>query len=93
MRAKKFSINGSQRRSWFLVLGAGAITAAVVVANPGLGLPSTTSSSITNSPKEVIDQVWQIVYRDFLDSSGGYDPRSVVHSSQGFALQVLCRNS
>ena len=48
-------------------------TAAVVVANPGLGLPSTTSSSITNSPKEVIDQVWQIVYRDFLDSSGGYD--------------------
>jgi len=45
----------------------------VVVANPGLGLPSTTSSSITNSPKEVIDQVWQIVYRDFLDSSGGYD--------------------
>ena len=21
----------------------------------------------------MIDQVWQIVYRDFLDSSGGYD--------------------
>ena len=49
------------------------VTAAVVVAHPGLGLPSTASSSITNSPKEVIDQVWQIVYRDFLDSSGGYD--------------------
>ena len=73
MRAKKFGIKGSQRSSWFVALGAGAVTAAVVVANPGLGLPSTTSSSITNSPKEVIDQVWQIVYRDFLDSSGGYD--------------------
>jgi carboxyl-terminal processing protease len=73
MRAKKFGINVTQRRGWFVALGAGAVTAAVVVANPGLGLPSTTSSSITNSPKEVIDQVWQIVYRDFLDSSGGYD--------------------
>ncbi len=73
MPAKKFSFKASQRRSVLLVLGAGAVTAAVVVANPGLGLPSTTSSSITNSPKEVIDQVWQIVYRDFLDSSGGYD--------------------
>ncbi|MCH9772971.1 MAG: PDZ domain-containing protein, partial [Cyanobacteria bacterium] len=73
MPAKKFGIKGSQRSSWFVALGAGAVTAAVVVANPGLGLPSTTSSSITNSPKEVIDQVWQIVYRDFLDSSGGYD--------------------
>ena len=73
MRAKKFGIKGSQRRIWFVALGAGAVTAAVVVANPGLGLPSTASSSITNSPKEVIDQVWQIVYRDFLDSSGGYD--------------------
>ena len=73
MSAKNFGTKGAQRHSWFLALGAGAVTAAVVVANPGLGLPSTTSSSITNSPKEVIDQVWQIVYRDFLDSSGGYD--------------------
>ena len=50
--------------------------AAVAIAAPGLGLPSTNSSSITNSPKEVIDQVWQIVYRDFLDSSGNYSPES-----------------
>ncbi len=28
---------------------------------------------ISESPKEVIDQVWQIVYRDFLDSSGKYN--------------------
>ena len=62
MSAKKSGTKSFQRRSWFLALGAGTVTAAVIVANPGLGLPSTTSSSITNSPKEVIDQVWQIVY-------------------------------
>ena len=56
-----------------MILGAGGLTAAVAVAAPGLGLPSTSNSSITNSPKEVIDQVWQIVYRDYLDSTGSYD--------------------
>ncbi len=29
---------------------------------------------ITNNPKEIIDQVWQIIYRDFLDYSGKYKP-------------------
>ncbi len=29
-------------------------------------------SYITDNPKEVIDQAWQIVFRDFLDSSGLY---------------------
>ena len=48
----------------------------MAVAAPGLGLPSTSNSSITNSPKEVIDQVWQIVYRDFLDSTGKYSADS-----------------
>ena len=66
----------SQSRNLLLILGAGGLTAAIAVAAPGLGLPSTNSSSITNSPKEVIDQVWQIVYRDFLDSSGKYSPET-----------------
>lgn len=66
----------SQHRGLLLILGAGGLTAAIAVAAPGLGLPSTNSSSITNSPKEVIDQVWQIVYRDFLDSSGKYSPET-----------------
>ena len=66
----------SQHNGLLLILGAGGLTAAIAVAAPGLGLPSTNSSSITNSPKEVIDQVWQIVYRDFLDSSGKYSPET-----------------
>jgi carboxyl-terminal processing protease len=64
----------SHRQGMLLILGAGGIAAAVAIAAPGLGLPSTNSSSITDSPKEVIDQVWQIVYRDYLDSTGNYSP-------------------
>ena len=45
---------------------------AVAVAAPRLGLPGASSAAISDSPKEVIDQVWQIVYRDYLDSSGTY---------------------
>ena len=66
----------SRHRGLLMILGAGGLTAAVAVAAPGLGLPSTSNSSITNSPKEVIDQVWQIVYRDFLDSTGKYSADS-----------------
>ena len=57
-----------------LVLGFGGLATAVTVAQPSLSLPSASGGSITDSPKEVIDQVWQIVYRDFLDSSGSYSP-------------------
>ena len=60
------------RSSSLLILGLGGIAAAVVVSRPGLSLPSASGGSITDSPKEVIDQVWQIVYRDYLDSSGAY---------------------
>ena len=67
--------NRSSRSSWLVVLGAGGLAAAVAFSSPGLGLPSAGSPSITDSPKEVIDQVWQIVYRDYLDSTGKYDPK------------------
>lgn len=68
-------LNRSNRSAWLWVLGAGGISAAVALSSPGLGLPTTGSFSITDSPKEVIDQVWQIVYRDYLDSTGQYDPQ------------------
>ena len=59
-----------------VVLGLGGVAASVSIGNPGFTLPSATGGSITDSPKEVIDQVWQIVYRDFLDSSGKYSPET-----------------
>jgi len=71
-----FKPNASSRSSWLVVLGAGGLATAVAFSAPGLGLPSSGLSSITDSPKEVIDQVWQIVYRDYLDSTGKYDPKA-----------------
>ena len=59
-------------RSGPLVLLLGCSGMAMAVAAPRLGLPGVSSAAITDSPKEVIDQVWQIVYRDYLDSSGSY---------------------
>ena len=59
-----------------LILGLGGITTAVTLGAPGFTLPSASGGSISDSPKEVIDQVWQIVYRDYLDSSGDYDELS-----------------
>ena len=69
---------GSDMRRFFsyapllVSLGLAGVSTAVVLAGPGLTLPSATGGAISDSPKEVIDQVWQIVYRDFLDSSGSY---------------------
>ena len=59
-----------------LILGLGGVTTAVTLGTPGLTLPSASGGSISDSPKEVIDQVWQIVYRDYLDSSGDYDEQT-----------------
>ena len=59
-----------------LILGLGGVTTAVTLGLPGLTLPSASGGSISDSPKEVIDQVWQIVYRDYLDSSGDYDEKT-----------------
>ena len=59
-------------RSGPLVIALGISGMAVAVAAPRLGLPGASSAAIADSPKEVIDQVWQIVYRDYLDSSGAY---------------------
>ena len=53
-----------------LILGLGGM--AVSMAAPSLGLTGASGGAISDSPKEVIDQVWQIVYRDYLDSSGTY---------------------
>ena len=60
----------------FILLRLGGVTTAITVGMPGLTLPTASGGSISDSPKEVIDQVWQIVYRDYLDSSGDYDEKS-----------------
>jgi carboxyl-terminal processing protease len=62
-------------RASILVLvsvGACAATAAVLAKDivPTFG----GTSQISDSPKEVMDQAWQIVFRDYLDINGKYTP-------------------
>tara|TARA_Y100001968_G_scaffold333383_1_gene395890 strand:+ start:20971 stop:22320 length:1350 start_codon:yes stop_codon:yes gene_type:complete len=47
----------------------------VISTAPSFALQSTTKSLIKANSKEIIDEVWQIVYRDYLDSSGSYNPK------------------
>ena len=43
-----------------------------ILPSPSFPFQANSSNLITNNPKEIIDQVWQIIYRDFLDYSGKY---------------------
>ena len=43
-----------------------------VFSSPSFSFQANSSTLITDNPKEIIDQVWQIIYRDFLDYSGKY---------------------
>ncbi len=39
---------------------------------PAFAFTTNKPALIQDSPKEVIDQVWQIIYRDYMDSNGSY---------------------
>ena len=45
-----------------------------IFPSPSFPFQANSSTLITDNPKEIIDQVWQIIYRDFLDYSGKYNP-------------------
>ena len=65
-------VRNSLRRVVLLALaGAGAFTGAVVLASD-LVIGSSTAALLSDSPKEVMDEAWQIVYRDYLDTTGKY---------------------
>ena len=61
----------SGRTTFVVLLGLGACAATAVMARD-MGL-APGSLAITDSPKEVMDQVWQIVFRDYLDTTGKYN--------------------
>jgi carboxyl-terminal processing protease len=63
----------SPRASMLVLVGIGACAATAVVAMEVV-TPPGGSSRISDSPKEVIDQTWQIVFRDYLDINGKYKP-------------------
>ncbi len=53
---------------------------------------SIESSVLKNSPKEVVDHVWQIIYRDFLDSDGDFSRSNWIKLRKKF-LQKNYTNS
>ncbi|MEB3326739.1 MAG: S41 family peptidase [Synechococcus sp.] len=63
----------SSRTSMLVLVGIGACAATAVVAREVVTSPGG-SARISDSPKEVIDQTWQIVFRDYLDINGKYKP-------------------
>ncbi len=44
-------------------------------SSPSFSLQANSSTFVSDNPKEIIDQVWQIIYRDFLDYSGKFKVR------------------
>ncbi|MFN5192846.1 MAG: S41 family peptidase [Cyanobacteriota bacterium] len=60
------------RAATMLVLvGVGACAATAVVARE-MAVGPRGGALISDSPKEVMDQAWQIVFRDYLDTNGKY---------------------
>ncbi|SBO41925.1 S41 family peptidase [Cyanobium sp. NIES-981] len=64
---------GSARTSLIVLVSVGACAATAVMAREAVISPGG-AGTITDSPKEVIDQTWQIVFRDYLDINGKYTP-------------------
>ena len=55
---------------WVLV-GAGTFAASAILGSDLIASPGV-ASLVSDSPKEVMDQAWQIVFRDYLDTTGKY---------------------
>ena len=54
-----------------VLVGVGACAATAVVARE-MAVGPRGGALISDSPKEVMDQAWQIVFRDYLDTNGKY---------------------
>jgi len=59
--------------TFVVLVGLGACAATAVMARDMVMAPAS-GVAITDSPKEVLDQAWQIVFRDYLDTTGKYTP-------------------
>lgn len=60
-----------QRTGVWVLVGAGTLAASAILGSDLLASPGV-ASLVSDSPKEVMDQAWQIVFRDYLDTTGKY---------------------
>jgi carboxyl-terminal processing protease len=63
---------GSGRTTLVVLVGVSACAASAVLAGEMVIAPNG-GVVISDSPKEVMDQAWQIVFRDYLDTTGKYN--------------------
>jgi carboxyl-terminal processing protease len=61
------------RTTLIVLAGVGTFAATALVGGRSF-VPPSLASLINDSPKEVMDQAWQIVFRDYLDTTGKYTP-------------------
>ena len=64
-----------QKKSYFIIMLKRLLKICLTIAvfsSPSFSFQANSSTLVTDNPKEIIDQVWQIIYRDFLDYSGKY---------------------
>jgi carboxyl-terminal processing protease len=64
----------ARARTGLLALVTVGTCAATAVLAREMVTPPGGASRISDSPKEVMDQAWQIVFRDYLDINGKYTP-------------------
>jgi carboxyl-terminal processing protease len=64
----------ARARAGLLALVTVGTCAATAVLAREMVTPPGGTSRISDSPKEVMDQAWQIVFRDYLDINGKYTP-------------------
>jgi carboxyl-terminal processing protease len=62
---------GIRRIAVIALAGAGALAGSAILGSDLL-IGSSTAAIISDSPKEVMDEAWQIVFRDYLDTTGKY---------------------
>lgn len=66
----------ARARAGLLALVTVGTCAATAVLAREMVTPPGGTSRISDSPKEVMDQAWQIVFRDYLDINGKYSPET-----------------
>jgi len=67
------------RASILVLMSVGACAATAAVLAKDISTPFGGTTQISDSPKEVMDQAWQIVFRDYLDINGKYTPDNWRH--------------
>tara|TARA_Y100001968_G_scaffold333907_1_gene400910 strand:+ start:33558 stop:34883 length:1326 start_codon:yes stop_codon:yes gene_type:complete len=63
----------SHKRFYKSILLISSLSFTILFNQKVFSFPRSAYSLINNGPKEIIDQAWQMIYRDYLDSTGDFN--------------------